>query len=75
MAKKTKMSKFEVVRQDAQFFTMAAAVLAGAVWLVSLVAGESELLNRISGATLSLTMLGGISMGVLYAVKLLKLKK
>jgi hypothetical protein len=75
MAKKTKMSKFEVIRRDVQFFTMAAAVLAGIAWLVSSVVGESDALTRISDILIILTVIGGVTMGTLYAVKSLKLKK
>jgi hypothetical protein len=75
MAKKIKMSKFEVIRRDVQFFTVAAAVLVGVISLVSLLTGESDFLIRVNDILIVLTMLGGITMGALYAVKSLKLKK
>jgi hypothetical protein len=75
MAKKTNVSKFEVIRRDVQFFTMSAAVLAGIAWLVSFVIGESVALTRVSDILIILTVIGGVTMGTLYVVKSLKLKK
>ncbi len=75
MAKKVAKSKFEVVRQAVQFFTIAAAITVGVVTIISLATGGSDFLISINDVFIALTMFGGIAMGALYAVKLLKLKE
>lgn len=77
MAKaKQSSGNLEQLRSVAQYFTMAAAVLYGIVWAINEVMGTpSASETGIANVLLVATMVGGITMGVLYSVHLAKNKK
>jgi hypothetical protein len=52
---------------------MTAAVLAGLVWLITmLTSGNSSTLDTVSGVLVGATAVGGVVMGLLYIVHLSK---
>ena len=75
MTKKNTSNSFEKLRQAAQTFTVSAAVLLGILWLLTSVLGhEGGILSTVSAVLFTATALGGVVMGLLYLIHLLKKK-
>ncbi len=64
----TRQSHLAMYRTAAQFFTMAAAILLGVVWILTSVTGHHA--DAIQSILLLATMVGGVMMGLLYVVLL-----
>lgn len=73
MAKKNIPSSFEKLRQAAQTFTVLSAILLGVLWVITIILGhEDGLLSTVSAVLSTTTAVGGVAMGILYLVHLLK---
>ncbi len=68
---KAKQSNLEMYRNAAQYFTMGAAILYGALWvIVDLMNNKNSTTDSIGNALIAATMAGGVVMGLLYLVHL-----
>lgn len=75
MAKNKKTDNLEVLRNTAQTFTVSAAILLGVLTVVTAVFSlKSDSIDTLSNALYIATAVGGVIMGLLYLIKLLKSK-
>ena len=73
MAKSKKVDNLEVARNSAQTITVSLAVLMGVFWAVTSVFSLSgDNIDTLSSALFVATAVGGVVMGLLYLIKLLK---
>ena len=68
---KAKENNLEMYRNAAQYFTMAAAILYGVLWvIVGLLNDQSSATESISNVLIFATVVGGVLMGLLHLVYL-----
>ncbi len=73
MAETKQKNNLETCRNFALYFTMTAAILTGAVWLITMLTNSnSSTVDTISSILVGATAVGGIVMGLLYVVHLSK---
>lgn len=66
---KAKQSNLEMYQRAAQYLTMIAAILYGILWaLTGLLKNSSSTTDTISSVLIGATAVGGILMGLLYAI-------